>query len=304
MDQGQALINPYNWLDENDHPVILRNQLCVNKTIQREVSYDTQSLLQINESSTTHIPQGQLVSLAPLRIQIQPKHIVYDQFMVENRLTENASAQHIVRTTDLLYDDLFEDIKDWELSLWSRSRIVRDILRASSRYSMFAKKMYKIPMNTSVRDQEWILCAETMRNYNPVKYLKLDNIMKYQNFTETNRLEILNVIGIDQKYNLYNRLISPYDNSGSTDEMVLNLFTFLHNPENEPILINSELDCLILWLLIPKSNLNSMLNHCLFILSILVLQKRLPSDKEWMKRLEYTSPNNNPVFGESPFIIF
>jgi len=322
MDQGQALLYPVAWLDDKDQAVLCRNNVSDYRVIEREVEYDPMSLLQINESSSTHIPQGNLVPQAPLRLTIADKFISYEPFMRLNRLFScEASAPIVVQNRDSLFRSVRDDISKWKLSLWSRVRHPQELIRISPQFKLWDRFDYEYIPSSTFRQQEWLLCAETLRNFDPIQFSYIDKLVVNMHHNEQFRLDEFKGVIIGSLYrsrvNLYHRFIDQHETdlqNGNNIEGIINkigddLSQYIRVYENQAALIDDPLNTLVLWLLLPHVGGNPFksvsLEYCFFVLSIMLTQHRFPKDDEFKIRQIHANPFNrkpyqDPTYGIPP----
>lgn len=304
MDNGQFLIDPVTWLENEYMPVFQTSKPSLYRRIGREVEYDPNSLLQIIESTTTHIPQGDVIPLDSLQITIDTKFISYPQFMIQNRLTENVIAQPTVFTNEnILFDNVYIDITRQNLSIWARQRMFQELIRENDFFEPYNKVLYDMPYAASFREQEWYLCAETMRNFNPLKYKNLDTILKTSTIIRSVPIDqiiaaVLSDVANASGISLYHEFVLPYElilqkpNPRTIQkkiyEMCARVYQFVKEPRNKQFLLSDKTNCMILWLTLPHIGGSQIvcaeLDFVVFALSVVLIAGRFPTDEEWIGR--------------------
>lgn len=311
MDQGQASIDPFNWLENQYNAVLQTGRISTYRSIAREVQYDPTSVLQIEESESTHVPQGQLVQLDPVVMTIEPKFMSYNPFLFPSRLYENIEAQpRVFMNNNVLFDLTYSDITELNLALWARTRVTQELIRESEKYTIYSKIEYEFPQESTFRQQEWILCAEAVRNFNPLRFKELDlclKTMRLSNVVNVGQIQAI-ILGVLAAYgmNFYAQFIQQYEMAllnpnpksiqNTINTLANNLYVFVRKPSNTQLLVSQKLNCMILWLTIPHiSGSNIMcpkLDYITFALAIIIVQDRIPKDEEWIAR-----QNKNPMPG-------
>lgn len=313
-DQGQYSIGPWNWIEESNDPTLPRNETAMYRKMATNVEFDAASQLQIEFSSTTHVPQSGLAPTGALTLTLDDRFISYDMFLFKSPLDDEINAMGVVG--DFLFpmwNDMSQSLANANLLLWSRNRITTEIIRASQQYESFTIIQYNIPQAASFRDQIWALCAETLRNYDPQAYKRFDNILirpqgqsKKINQSQI-RNEVLKSIA-SYKNNFYNQYIAQYEgrlNAGTLglniQELGQKLLQFVRNPNNHLEIISNTLNTLILWLTAPHVESVGLstpeLDYCMFVLAVAVIYKRIPTDEEWMQRVTQGSIQNGSISG-------
>lgn len=316
-DQGQASIGMWNMLEDGNTPTLPRNEIATFRKIHTPVDYDAGSQLQIEFSSTTHIPQGCIVPDSPLRLTLDEKFITYDPFLW--RSTANEQIDSMETISDFLFpmfNDMNNNLNNANLVLWSRNRSAQEVVRSSPQYATFTVIEYKWPATASQREQVWVLCAETLRNFDPKSFRDYDGMIETQyNKNRINIDDIRNfmISKMQVKDNYYLRFIknseiylNTVSNQAVSQLQVIsqNIINYVRNPNNHIELLSNPLNILVLWLTAPHVGVVGLsdtdMDYCMFVLAIAVLYKRIPTYEEWNKRIQQGGTfSNDPSFGES-----
>ncbi len=311
-DQGQYTSNKYHQLDADGVPIIIRGVDPKNYVIEKDQTWNPHTILQIDESQFTHVPEEKLHQQNAMVLPITAERLMYECFMIEEpQYVEEVTQMDNLLLMGALNPGMFGQGAGTSLLLWSRNRTAETMIRNSGVGIMQKVRELPIPPGSEgvrVLDVFWGL--DTMRNYDPGLYRPLHEEYSQSkppswSSTLTRNLfqRMIKASGVSEQ-SLLNQVLlkineSAIDEGTSRPAEFKTLGEYLGDL-GENLGRMSRTAKLLLWLLMPhataESESDQKYEKIMWKIAYSVVYNRWPSESEW-KGSELVGYTQQPVGG-------
>lgn len=309
MDQGQASINYFYWVNAQDEHYVNRRPWNL-QYIDRECDYDVNSLLQTVRSAYTHTPSSRLLQTTPGSFNIPKEREVWEPFEYTVNIDDWVQSHKEVFNRNDFQPNLNEVTTPLNfdvLTLWASDKSSQMYVRQNPSFKMYKEIILRQPSNLNHRGMVLYKGLHTLMQYNPPLYGKSaaalalntypQNVLRFRSETISIYRSVLqkytNVIGglemLSKKYENDLNTVSTRARRVSKHYSILK--AIIQSQQFVPIFRNNAGGrdfAVFLWLFSPHAATDREVNEdgefCLAYLSLYVLEKRFLSISEWTMR--------------------
>lgn len=173
-DQGQFTTCLYDLIDADGVPLILRGVDPKNYVIEKDQTWNPHTILQIDESQYTHVPEEKLHQQNAMLLPIAVERLFYEPFMIEQPMY----IAPLTQMDSLMLNGVLNPMAmgtgaGASLLLWSKDRDDRTCIRDENVYPGQKAGALPVPANSfGVRIYDAMWALDTMFNYNKNMFQK------------------------------------------------------------------------------------------------------------------------------------
>lgn len=308
MDQGQASINFFNWVNESGKSYVNRTPWHLQH-IDREVDYDINADLQVTHSAYTHIPRSRLLQIEPGQFSIPEDRMVWPPFEFTIDMDDWVSSHAEVFNKNAFRPDLNEVTTPMNfdvLTLWASDKSQREFVRKNQAFKSYKEMVLREPPTMNHRMVVLYKALHTLMQYDPPNFFKsigagaLNNkpqqVMVFKrNIIQVYRAFLGKYSNITGSLEMLTRTYENDLNSTTRRQMRINrYYTLLRSMINAQQLVplfrrgQGKEFAMYLWLFSPHSSHQQEVNEnsefCLAYLALYVLEGKFLSISEWTLR--------------------
>lgn len=301
-DQGQYTANLYHQIDADGFPVIVRGTDPKNYVAERDQTFNEYTILQIDESQFTHVPQEKLHQQNALVLPIAVEHLQYECFMIEQpQYVEPVTQMDNLMLLGALNPNMFGAGAGTSLLLWSRNRGDKFIRNVGLSNTLRQREL-PMPMGNGVRVCDCIWALDTLFNFDKglfgeihkaqvdrkavTGWSNIDTVLLFQAMVQAAQLtggefEVLKMFTFSPEQD---KLETLMDTGNTRKQVFTELGTRLGSLQQQIVGLSLKAK-LILWLVLPhasnQSEVVEQFELIMWMIAYSVVYQRWPQQSEY-----------------------